>query len=351
MYDVNNEEAVYVVTYKELLFTVIVFLIILFALYPKGILKDQISADQSNYDLSMIYLKDLLEHNPNDDSLKLILLEKYVQAGEIEHSLELSKSLLQSKNIYIRNKAIVLAYQTKKIKYFSINDEKQQKALHNDLKKLFTTIYTEKLYNDNAERWHNEAVFVHNPQAAYYFLQIMLKDDPTNVDLLREGYYLSLNLYKRADSMEFINSLEKYDTSNSTKWAMDKYDIFIRYKDYKSAETILQRYAKDSIEIQEKLAQFYLMIKKYEAASDTYLKLYYVSKNEDLQEQYLVKSIKALQSGNLLKEAANLVHQYESKYIGNVKMRKFFLRIYLAAGELEYASQLSKKILRYENKL
>lgn len=351
MYDVNNEEPVYVVTYKELLFTLAVFLIILFALYPKGILKDQISADRSNYDLSMVYLKDLLKHSPNDESLQILLLEKSVHAGDLNTALQLSEVLLSSNNEYVKTKALLLAYESKKAKYYSLGDIAKQRALYRELQELFYTIYTQKLYDERIDKWYAEATFVHNQNAAYFFLQKLLEQEPTNVKLLRDGYYLSLDLYKRSDSVKYITALEQYDTNNSLKWAMDKYTIFMRYKDYKNAELLLEHYAKQSLDMQLKLANFYLMIQKYEEASNTYLELYYLTQEETLKKEYLVQSIKSLQSGNLLKKAALLIHQYEPLYIHDRTMRKFFLKIYLAAGELEYASQLSKKILKYENKL
>lgn len=351
MYDVDNDEHLYVATYKEIIFLLVVFIIILFALYPKGVLQNQISADKSNYDLSMVYLKDLLEHNPNDQSLQLILLEKSVRSGDIDEALKLSHTLLFSQNEYIRNKAIVLVYDAKKVQYFSFEDTQKQKILYPELQKLFERIYREKLYDDNIEKWYNEAIFVHNQKAAYDFLQQLLEDEPTNIKLLKDGYYLSLDLYKQEDSMRFINDLEKYDTKNSRKWAMAKYSIFMRYKDYKSAELLLRQYADQSLDMQLKLANFYLMIQKYEDASDIYLQLFYGAQNEQMKKEYLMKAIKTLQSGNLLKQAALLVHHYESQYIYDREMRKFFLRIYLAAGELDYAAQFSKKILKYENKL
>ncbi|MBD3796517.1 MAG: hypothetical protein IE887_02055 [Campylobacterales bacterium] len=351
MYDVDNDERVYVITYKELLFTLIVFAIILFALYPKGILKDRIAADTSNYDLSMIYLKDLLKHNPNDEALQLLLLEKNVLAGKVDSSLELSQKLRGSQNNYIRDKATVLSFELEKAKYFTAQDTQKQKILFSDLKRLFRTIYMKKLYDDNVQKWYDNAVLVEHHSAAYHFLQKLLKEDPTNVVFLRDGYHLSLYLNKKVDSIQFIDALKRYDTNNSLEWTMNKYDIFIRYKDYKSAEIFLQQYANESIYIQKKLADFYLMIQRYEDASDAYLKLYYSSLNKQEQEKYLIKAIKSLQSGNLLKQAANLVHQYESKYVGNLKMRKFFLKIYLAAEELDYAAKFSKQILKYENRL
>ncbi|MDH4944740.1 hypothetical protein [Sulfurimonas sp. C5] len=351
MYDVNNDEQVYVVTYKELLFTLVVFIIILFALFPKGILKDQISADKSNYDLSMVYLKDLLKHSPDDESLQILLLEKSVHAGDINTAMQLSKKLLSSENEYVRHKALLFAYESKKAKYYSLDDVAKQRPLYPELQRLFNTIYKDKLYDTDIEKWYKEAVFAQNQKAAYFFLQKLLQQDPRNVKYLTDGYYLSLDLYKRSDSVKYITALEQYDSNNSLKWAMDKYTIFMRYKDYKNAELLLEHYAKQSLDMQLKLANFYLMIQKYEDASNTYLELFYITKDEKVKKEYLVKSIRALQSGNLLKKAAFLVHHYESQYIHDRDMRKFFLKIYLAAGELEYASELSKKILKNENKL
>lgn len=352
MYDVNTEDHVYVVTYKELIFTLIVFIVILVALFPKGILKDQISADKSNYDLSMVYLKDLLKHSPEDQSLQLIYLEKTVYVGDMSSAAKYVDKLLYSKNEYIRSKAFPLAYQVKKALYFTTENEHQKRQLLKELKSLFATIYREKFYDDeNAKKWYQEAVFVNNDQVAYQFLKQALQKEPQNIEMLKDAYYISLKLYKRSDSMRYIDLLETYDTNNSQKWAMDKYYAFIRYDEYDKAEAVLRKYAQNSTELKEKLAKLYISSRKYVKASDTYIELYNDTQTKSHKDNYLTQAIKTLLSGNLLEKTARLIHRYESDYVDDKKMRQFFLKTYLATGNLDYATEYSKKILKYENKL
>ncbi|MDQ7066894.1 MAG: hypothetical protein Q9M40_02205 [Sulfurimonas sp.] len=99
---------VYVITYKELIFTFLMFSVILIVLFPKDILKEQILAENSNYDLSMLYLKNLLKHSPEDESLMLILAEQSLRSGKRDLSLRLLELLLQSKNVEYRHKAHIL---------------------------------------------------------------------------------------------------------------------------------------------------------------------------------------------------------------------------------------------------
>ena len=161
--DNNKEdefEEVYVVTYKELIFISAVFIVILIVLYPKDLIKQEIRSENSNYDLSMLYLKDLIEHSPKDESLKLILAEQSLRSGKKEQSLELLNKLIFSKNIKRRNKALLLSYELRKSGYFDIEIKFKQQKERKILKELFKHIYSKKLYDEKyLDKWYSEAVF------------------------------------------------------------------------------------------------------------------------------------------------------------------------------------------------
>ncbi|MDF1877480.1 hypothetical protein JHD47_06585 [Sulfurimonas sp. SAG-AH-194-L11] len=341
----------YVITYKELIFTFLMFSVILIVLFPKDILKEQILAENSNYDLSMLYLKNLLKHSPEDESLMLILAEQSLRSGKRDLSLRLLELLLKSKNMEYRYKANILSYDLQKDDYFYLQTELDRAKQMKKLRKLFATIYTEKMYDaKNIDKWFEEANFVGNTKARYFLLKQKLLKTPKNIALLEEGYYLAQQSHKRKDARKFLKLLQKYDPARSEKWALDEYNMNMAFKDYVKAEKVLLQKAKTSIAWQERLADFYLMSKSYRTASQEYMSLYHKTKTYRGKKRYFYKAVKALQAGNHLKEAAKLVHKYERVYLSDKSARRFMLKIYLATGNLEYAANLSKKILKREYK-
>ena len=139
----------YVVTYKELIFTFSVFVVILFVLYPKDLLKEQILSEKSNYDLSMLYLKNLLEHEPENESLMLILAEQSLRSGKRDLSLRLLNLLLKSKNTEYRHKATLLSYELKKDNYYYFKDADKQAQAKEELRRveaIYEIVAKEELY-------------------------------------------------------------------------------------------------------------------------------------------------------------------------------------------------------------
>ncbi len=344
MYNADKEE-VSVITNKELLFLVAVFIFILVQLYPKNILQKIIEDDHSNYALTMIYLKDLLKHNPNDTMLQLVYLKKKMQVRDINISIPLAKKLMHAKKEYVRDGATLLAFQANMIQYFQLKNHKKKKQLYPTIQKLFSIIYTKKLYDTNASKWYYNASFVKNNPAKYYFVKKLLKEEPKNVTLLKNAYFLALEFSDKKNAHNYLQKLLLYDTKNPKQWVMTKYYILIRYKKYHEAQLTLEKNANKALKIKKTLAQFYLMRSMYKKASKTYLQLADNVKNQKEHNFYIQKAIQALQAGNLLTRASELAHKYEMQYIKNIMMRQFILKIYLAAGKLNLADKYAKKIL------
>jgi hypothetical protein len=348
----NSQQKIYVITYKELVFTFIVFVVILFVLYPKDLLKDQILSEKSNYDLSMLYLKNLLKHNPEDESLMLILAEQSLRTGKKDLSLRLLGLLLKSKNIEHRQRATLLSYELEKDNYFYIKDKEQRKKQLKKLRTLYDNIFYQKMYKEeDSDFWYKESLFVKNDIATYYFLVEKLKKDPKNVKFLEKAYYLSIDLDIPKDSRKYIQLLAKYDSKNKDKWALSEYYMYINNKEYKLAKELLVSKKDISLQWYERLGDFYLMRKQYKTASKIYLDIMKSQKDYKLQKRYFYKTVNALQAGSFLDDAVKIVKQYEKKFIDDIDVRTFMLKVYIAANKLDDATALSQTILEKELKL
>lgn len=344
----NTHKKSYVITYKELIFTFVVFTMILIILFPKDILKEQILAENSNYDLSMLYLKNLLKHSPEDESLMLILAEQSLRSGKKDLTIRLLDLLHMSKNRENRDKATLLSYELKKEDYFYLKDHDKQQKQMKELRTLFSRIYLHKMYDNNqTKKWHDESLFSGNATSTYFFTKKLLKDDAINVKLLEEAYYLSLKLNKEKDSRKYIQLLSKHDKENAAKWLDDEYYMYVKYKQYNKAEKLLKEQVEvGSLKWEIRLADYYLMRKSFVKASNIYVKLFKNENNYKTKRDYFYKATGALQAGSLFAKASELAHKYENSYIKDRAARDYILKLYISTGNLDYAANLSKKILK-----
>lgn len=335
----------YIVTNKELLFIFLVFIAILVVLHPKDLIKEQVLSEKSNYDLSMLYLKNILEQEPDNEVMMLLLAEQSLSSGNKDLSLKLLELLLKSKDDVIRQRVTFLSYDIIKNNYEYSKDEK----LKIRLKELLAKIIEDNVYpKEDIRKWYEEAIFLDYDEAKYVFIKQILAEDERNVELIKIAYYLSVTLNQSDDTTDYIHRLAEYDTQRSAEWKRDEYYTLIHHKEYERAEVLLRVYAEESLEWTLRLAEFYLMRGRYKESSKIYIDLFNSSNDYVERKNYFFKSVRALQGGNYLEETAKLARSYESYYAKDREVRNFLLKVYMATGYLDYAFILSKQILDKE---
>jgi len=343
----NDNDEVFVVTIKELFFIGAVFVIILFVLYPKDIIKQQIVSEQSSYDLSMLYLKNLLKYSPKDESLKLILAEQSLRSGDIKHSLELLDQLIFSPNPKINSKALLLSYELRKSEYFKTDNTVRKDEIKRVLKQLFYSIYEKKLYDEKKfDYWYKEAVFNQHHEASYHFVKKELEVHPNDIAFLEMAYFLANKFKDEKNAQKYIVLLIKYDTKHQDKWATAYYYYLVNNKHYKKARKIVERFGSLSIVWTNRLAEFYAMRKYYKKAATVYKKLFKQEKEYEKKKEYFFKAVANLQAGGYYQQSANLARKYQHYYYKDLEARQFLLKLYLQTDHLDYAVDLSKKILK-----
>jgi len=347
----NKHEKVYVITYKELIFLFVSFTLILIILYPKDRIKEQILAENSNYDLSMLYLENILEHEQDNEELLLTLAQKSLKLGKKDLSLRLLELVLKSENDDYRNRATMLSYDLKKDDYFYYKSKRRQLVQKKKLKKLFVNIYNHKMYTDkDIEKWYQESQFLGEDEIGYALLKEKLENDPMNLKMLENSYYLAAKLDKKDEAVEFIRLLAQRDVERKEKWLIDEYYFFVNAKEYKKAQNILEERSKNSKEWKARYAEYYLLRKSYKKSFDVYINLFNQEKEYSSKRDYFIKAVNSLQAGKYYKKSVYLGRKYEKRYIKDEKVRKFLLKLYMATGNLNYATSLANKILRKERK-
>ncbi len=338
-----------VATYKEIILTFCIFCIILFVLHPKDLLQQHILSEEANYDLSMVYLKSMLKKDPTNELLMVTLADKSLKAGKKDLSLRFLELLYTSKDKEIRQKAYLISYELSKDDYYYILKDGIKDKIDAQIKKLsmlFSNIMKEEFYDEkDAEKWYQEALFLNDLPNAYTLLKQLLAQDSNNIELLEKSFYLSNKINKSSDALKYLHALQDEDKQRATKWLMAEYNLIMADKNYSQAKIFLTKHSKNSVYWKEELAKFYVYRKSYKKASLLYMEIFHSSKGYSKQKKYFQKALESLQYGNHLSEAVRLASKYEHRFLKDRNIRIFLLKLYLAAGDLEKAGDLSKKIL------
>ena len=349
MLDVNYKKK-YVGTYKEIAIMFLSFSIVLFVLYPRDMLKKQILSETSNYDLSILYLKNMLKNDNADEQLMLALAQQSFESGNKDLAYNLLTLLHDSSDKSRRAQSYLLSYQLAKSDYIYL----QKKHLANkadkkykELKDLFATILGDGLYStEDINDLYKEASFLGDKKASYLLVQKLLAQEPTNKHFLSDAYYLARNLGKNKEALGYIDKLLALGVENSEKWKRIKYNVL--YEGYKpdDAVAVLKKEAKSSKYWQEKLAEYHLSKKQYQANVAMYMENFHKQKEYKSKKKSFKKAIATLLNANRMQDAADLTYKYENFFFKDEQMQVEMLKTYMAAGDVKKARRLSQKMLQ-----
>jgi len=348
MYNVENKKP-YVATYKEIFIGFVTFALILIVLYPKDLLEKQVLSEDANYDLSILYLKNMLKNDPGNEELMFNLAKQSLRGDKSDLAYRLLKLLKSSKNKEMKEKAYLLSYKIAKESYYYLLKDKKEKeaaALLKEMRQLNRYIVINHLYTEeNLQKRYEEALFLNDKETALFLLQKILKKEPS-IKNITSAYYLALNLKRYDQALHYLDMLLQREGQNTQKWKEAKYFILYRYRSPVAAQEFLYKEAQNSAYWKEKLALFLLSQKEYKSSAKVYMELFKESTSYNKRLHYWLQALKVLQAGNYLTEATKLGYQYERIFFKTQKARIFLLRLYLAANDLQKANQLAQKILK-----
>jgi len=298
----------------------------------------------------MLYLKNLLKNDPENEFLMYTLAEQSLRSGKKDLSFRLLGLLLKSKDEDMRIKSYYLSYQLAKEDYFYLIDkQKKLKAdeKYRELQVFFNEIISQKFYpKDNLMELYKEAIFLKDTKNSYKIIKLLIYQDKSNVELVEDAYHISIKLKQFKDSIYYIDKLVDLDKKNTHKWNELKYYLIVKHYSFEKAEKLLKLYAQDSLFWKDKLGSFYLQNKKYILASKSYMKLFKSAQSQEEKIKLWKKAITYLNYGKYTQRAVDLAYKYEKYFYKNKGARIFLLRLYLSLGKLTRASNLSKRILR-----
>ncbi len=338
-----------VTTYKELIIIFTIFTLILIALYPKDLLEEHILRENSNYDLSMLYLENMLKNDPTNEKLMLSLATQSLRSGRKDLAARLLSLLHQSKDPQILYKAYRESYTLEKEDYFyfiSKKKTKQQEKYFKLLTKLFHTINTKHYYADTEyEYMFKESMFMQQPERAFNFA--LLEDEKMSKKIIQieQVYYLALKENNIAYSIKAVDFEMSQDKKHQKKWRNAKYYLLAKYYSRDDAVAYMKEKAKSSLFWRKKLAEYYFSQKEFKNSADIYIEEFHANNDYKKQKFYFKKAINTLAAGKDKNNILRVAKRYENYFFHDESMRTYLLKTYIANGKPEYAATLSKKIL------
>ncbi len=336
-----------VVSYVEALFIFIIFAAVLFVLYPKDMLQKQVISESSNYDLTAIYLQNMLRLEPENRTLTLALLKSSLKSGKYDLALKMIELLKSNADETLKKELTKYRFEALKVKYFSTNEARFHVEIRTEMSLLFNSVIAERSYlNEELEYWYKGSREFSLHQSALFFLYRLLEREE-RTQWLEECFYLSSDLKDEKMQGECLSKLRKLDEHEYEKWTQQAYYIALGAGETERAVGLLKDMALRSKKWHLELAKYYLELKRYKASSDEYMLLYKSAKVYKEKTGYFMKALEALQYGSLMEEAADLARRYEALYYKDKKMSRRLIKLYLAAGKLDDAKRVSIERLKY----
>ena len=339
-----------VTTYKELIIAFVVFTLVLVALYPKNLLEEHILRENSNYDLSMLYLENMLKNDPTNEKLMLSLATQSLRSGRKDLAAKLLALLHKSEDPQILYKAYRESYALEKEDYFYFlakKEIKEQKKHFKTLTRLFDTISSEHYYsNEEYDYMLNESLFLRKPEQAFYFALAKKDENRVEIAQMEKVYYLALEQNNLDYSLKAVDLEVSQDKQHQKKWREAKYYLLVKFYSRDEVVSYIKTKTQKSHFWKEKLAEYYFSQKEFKNSADIYMEGLHGSSDYEEQKFYFKKTIDTLAAGRQKNDVLRVAKRYENHFFHDKSMRKYLLKTYIANGKPEYAAALSKKILQ-----
>lgn len=345
-----NRKKKYVATYKEIITGFIIFSIILIVLYPKDFLQKQVLNENASYDITMLYLKNMLKSDPSNENLMLALAKQSIKADKKELSFRLLALLKKSKDLDIRKEAYLTSYKITKQDYFDFKEKHnvtKEQELYAQMQTLFHVIVQNHYYpTQKSESYYKDALLLNDTPDAYILTKERLEQKPKDIEILKDAFYLSYKLKVYDKTMQYLEKLENLDKIHRKKWLNQQYFVLVTSFSYKKAQTYMWKRAQSSAYWRERLADFYLAKKEYKKAANVYMTFFKKAHTKHEKRQLWLKAINTLLLGNKPRDAVRLGYKYQNYFFNDIRARIALLKLYISANDLQKANRLSRKILR-----
>jgi hypothetical protein len=335
-----------VINALEIIVLFFAFLIVLYFLYPKGKLEKNILQEKSNYDLTAIYLQNLIHLQPDNSKLVLSMANTLYQQKKYNLALNLLNVLSQDSNQDIRQQAALTHLNINK-KYIDNEKDPIKKRMYIlDNRRLLKNISYEQIKDLNSSKTlYDTAISVGDKKSALKFNEkiITLVKEEEKLKWLKNLHYISNELNNTSlDKMTLMQLIKKDQNRTKKTWIMALVPLLNQNDDIDAISQELNLTGKV-------LADFYLINKKYDKAALEYQKMYKDEKIPKIRSIILTDLMEVFRRNTKNSKIIDIIKGYENEYLDDPKMIKKFLKLYLEADHADYAKKLSLKIIKYKD--
>ncbi|MGB9766764.1 MAG: tetratricopeptide repeat protein [Sulfurihydrogenibium sp.] len=370
-------------SYREIIGFTLLVLVSSLVIFPKGKIEKLILTEDTNVELSNIYLENLIRIT-KDENLMLLLAERYIKLGYKDKAVNLLNFLEKHQNKEVSSNAKILKYQILKTEYFSKNtSEERKEELKSQMRRIILDALNSTSDLTTLEKIYKEALSMAFIDIAYKTTLKAVSISKGNVFWLKEAFKQALATENYKDAQEFSLELYKIDEENRLIW-LDKYynisvvikdyksavyalkllaeedknqeykyyqkivDIYLYTKDYSSALNVLNMlYSKDSKNKYlwlDKIAQIYLSRKDYNQAFSLYNQAFLSEKNYQKRKELFKKSAELLLWSKDYERLKVFLSTYYKDFLDDKEMAKFILKTALATGDQKFAYKIALDI-------
>ncbi len=301
-----------VISDPEIILLIALFAAVLYLLYPKTFLQKQLLAEKSNYDLTLVYLENLLPADPHNEALMLKLAEAAFNTNRIDLARRMGAALIASKNPKTQRRAYPLWYQIEKRYYFTTTDTALRARLKEELAGILEVMLSKGMIDlQDAPKWYAEALWLKDDALALKIASMILRRQPNDPLWLEQSYYLAAKTGEVKTAETLLRRLIKADHARESHW-------------------------------REALASLYIKEKRIVEAADLYLQAY----QEGSETRYLFKALDLLLWNHRNKEAVRIARAYEKRILAGTGSAQKMLRFYLSMNALKDARRVALYLLK-----
>ncbi len=336
-----------VISSWEIFLVFVTFAMVLYFLFPGDQLRKRVLEERSNYDLSGIYLENLLRLNPKDKEVVLAATHLALQEGNLHYAEKLLSVLKGSEDPEVKKMLPLLQAKVYNGLIESAEDPRSKEEYRRKLQALIREVAAKRSFNTKeAFLWYQLAYRMNDRNSAEAFLEPLIRQgDPR---ALRECAYIITEPENRLKRMHCIEALAQMKGSDRLKWLEAAWTYYASRGDYSHAARLLAEMSRIDPKYKKEYAAVLSAAGETVVAAQVYLDLAEHAPLERIRRENLIRAVETLIAGKRYKEASILIHRYEDRYLKDEEMTQKLIKLYLQMENLEGARRLSKKLLESE---
>lgn len=339
------EDRIDIANYKEIVFIFLVFATILYFIYPKDMLKEQVLKEKSNYALSALYIENMLEIDPKNRELIFAAVKADLNSGKVDLAAKLIEVLKNNANTDEEKKIALLEYKLYSIQNEINKDEDRRVKIEKNIERLINRVSKFRNFDENyAFVWYKYALAHSKKEAALTFIKPIYEKGDTYA--LEQCTQLAHELKKTEEKLYCTEQLINLDNNKSKQWLESAYNMYTQSGDTVQSYKMIKKLASMDPAFIPELARVELAGKHFIDSSKNFIILYKNSTDQDEKEQYLLNAIQVLLDGDKIAEVVILIKEYEDTYITDENMTLKFIKLYLSIERLKDARELSIKLMK-----